>query len=327
LFGFEPQAGYVAKTAEASDVLEQWKGYWIRVLVPGGVTLLIPGQNSRSRAPHRSATAAGAPTAPRLDWSVRLRAQAEGQATPAASATFGVARGATDGFDNRLDREAPPAILPGVAIEFPHAEWGHAAGRYVTDVRGSGSGSAAAAGAGLAAAGASWSAVVSSPTDGKVTLTWDGLGAVPRRTRLVLVDKATGARVPLRSRSAYTFTAQAGRSRAFEIVPEAERTLPLAIADLTMTRTRGAATNGLAIGYVVTDSADIAIEVQALGGRTLRRLQGGRAERGAGRQTVVWDGRAQDGGALPAGVYTLTITARGADGALARQTRPVLLLN
>lgn len=306
-FAFNPQTGVYATT----DALTQWNGYWLRVLVPSGVTLILPAPNSptgrAARVPGRVAAAPAA--AARPEWSVNLRAR--GGATGPATATFGAVRGASAAFDNRWDREAPPTIAPGVTVEFPHTDWKSAGGRFVADYRDAGAGRV------------SWDVNVTAPVDGDVTLTWEGLGTVPRRTRLTLVDKATGRRTALRSRSAYTFSGVAGQSRAFQIVAEPERSALLAISDVTVVRTRAA--SSLTISYAVTDEADVTVDVKALGGRTLRRLSGGRAQR-VGRQSIVWDGRTSDGSPVPAGPYTVEITARGADGTLARQIRPVLML-
>lgn len=298
-FGYTPGTGYGTVTR-----LEPWSGYWVRVLVPSGVTLIVP-HAGRGRATGR----ASAPTAPRPEWSVRLRARTDaGQAT----AHLGAAQGAGDGFDNRFDQEAPPPIAPALSVEFPHANWGDSGGRYIADYRAP------------ASARAVWNVSVTAPTDGEVTLTWDGLGSVPRRTRLSLIDTTTGRKTFLGSRSSYRFTAAAGQSRAFEIVAEPERTAPLAISDVTVVKTRGAA-GGFAIAYAVNGAAEVTVDVKTIGGRAVRRLGGGRAQ-AAGRQTVVWDGRNNDGASLPVGPYTITITARDDQGALVQQSRPVLVL-
>ncbi len=44
-FGFSAQTGYAA-----ADALQPWQGYWVRVLVPSGVTLIIPGPATPTRA-------------------------------------------------------------------------------------------------------------------------------------------------------------------------------------------------------------------------------------------------------------------------------------
>ena len=301
IFGYTPAAGYGGVSQ-----LDQWSGYWVRVYEPSGVNLIIPRPGTRAVRRSRSADSA----AIKPDWSVRLRASGD-RGVPAA-AVFGAARGVNRGFDNRLDVEAPPAIAPALAVEFPHPDWGRAAGRYLADFRDANS-------------SATWDLSVTSPAGGDVTLTWQNLGAIPRRLRLTLVDKVSGTRTLLRSRSSYLFSATAGQSRMFQIVAEPARSLPLAISDVLITKTRGV-TNGVTLSYAVTDTAEVTVDVLTLSGRALRRLSGGRAV-SAGRQSQFWDGRSADGSALPAGNYQLQITARGEDGSLVRQIRPVLMLH
>lgn len=47
-------------------------------------------------------------------------------------------------------------------------------------------------------------------------------------------------------------------------------------------------------------------------GRIVRTMSGAN---GAGAQTFAWDGKGQNGQALPDGVYRLEVKAKGADGA------------
>jgi hypothetical protein len=57
IYGFDPAVGYVPLTSANNGRLEQWQGYWLRVLVPGGITLVLPGSDSAGRA--ATARAAG----------------------------------------------------------------------------------------------------------------------------------------------------------------------------------------------------------------------------------------------------------------------------
>jgi len=67
----------------------------------------------------------------------------------------------------------------------------------------------------------------------------------------------------------------------------------------------------------------VTVSVQS-GGRVIRTLEQSRS-RNAGIQQVVWDGRDQQGRALPPGAYTLVITAETTEGQVARATTPVVL--
>ncbi len=286
--------------------------------MPQGVTLLLPGPDSVTG---RNVTRSLVPMKPvsKTDWSLRLRAREEGADLPfggQASATLGSAKGATRAFDNRLDREAPPAIVPCVSVAFPQTGTA-SGGRFVADYRDTtGRGGAQ-----------TWPVSVYAPTTGRMSLTWEGLNQVPRDARLTLVDKTTNQRIALRGRSAYTYTAEGGKTRAFEIIVDAARTLPLALSNLTMSRTRAAngAGGGWSIAYTLTDDADVTVDLSTINGKLIRRLDGGRAA-GGGRRSVYFDGRAQDGASLPAGPYTLTIRAKSDDGSQLTQQRPLILI-
>jgi hypothetical protein len=296
----------------------EWQGYWVRVLTPSGVTLLLPGPDSPTRSksralvPTRKVTRAAAT---RPEWSVRLRVHQEvsGQVTT-AEATLGAVRSPSRAFDNRYDVEMPPAIVPAVSVAFPHTTWGRSVGgRYVTDFRDTND-----------ALRATWDVALSAPADGPVTVTWDRLGTLPRRAQLTLVDTVTGDHIPLRSRSSYTFTGEAGKTRSLQIVAEATPTLPLEITNVIALPTRGVGA-GLSVSYVVTRAAEVQFQVEALNGRVVRKIAGGRAQ-AAGQQRLYWDGRAQNGAALPPGPYTVTLSARDDDGKTTQVRRVITLL-
>jgi hypothetical protein len=310
---------------QESDTLDgsQWKGYWVRVLIPGGVTLLLPGPDSETtRAVAARRSRSTIKPAARPDWSVRLTARQSGDDLPfggVATARFGTASGATRGFDNRYDRELPPPVVNSqVSITFPHSDFGNASStRYVADFRESNR-------------RGTWDVTVTAAKEGPVTLAWDNLGTVPRNQNLYLVDKATGERISLRSRSAFTYQAGAeSLTRQFQIIAEPARSTALTLTNVQITRVPGRAADGsrrMAISYNVSGNADVQVELSSLSGKSLRQLGGGRATAN-GRQTVLWDGRSQDGGALPAGPYQVRIIARGENGEQATVVRPVTLLN
>ena len=319
---------------QATSTLDgtNWQGYWLRVLVPGGVTLLLPGPDALTRAAHVGRTARGraqasAPAVAAPDWSVRMRFQQGGSPmlsraarVLSASAAFGVGRGVKPvGFDNRYDLEAPPAMALSASLHFPHKEWSDAktTGRYVADYRSTVQGET------------TWNMDVLTPQTGTATLSWDGLGGVPRNTGLILLDPATGARTPLRSRSSYAFNAVAGQTRSFQIIAQPERSTSLFVSGVVTTPTRGTRmvghSSGVNISYLVSSDAEVTVELLSLSGRTVRRLPAGRAATQA-RATVHWDGRGENGQPLPAGLYRLNISARADDGTQARFSQPILML-
>ncbi|MBC8103568.1 MAG: hypothetical protein H7Z41_13400 [Cytophagales bacterium] len=357
VFGFDPNGADPSAGYQTTTVLQgtQWKGYWIRARVPGGVTLILPGPDSptRNRSVRDAQTrSAGRPAVPtrsvasgrekgRAEWSVRLTAEQNVGSLAFAnrdSVTLGAAKNATRGYDPLWDTEAPPPIVTSVRTSLTGGgivSGGRATGGHsVADFRDPES----------AGRAATWDLSVLTPVSGTARLFWDGVGTAPRRTRLTLVDTVTGARTPLRSRSSYTWTGEAGKSRAFRVISEPERSLPLGISNIRVQQSRGGGTRsagfeGVAISYSVLGDSDPQIEIVISNafGKTLRRLDGGtpsEASRGAGvggngslqQRTVRWDGRSQDGVPAAFGTLFVTITARGSDGTLVRTRQPILLV-
>jgi hypothetical protein len=349
VYEFDQAAGY-----RTTDVLKgsEWKGYWIRSYVPGGVTLIVPGPDSPTRsqavrsAITRSAAVSAVPKRSvsntqnrRPEWAVRMTAEQNIGGPEWANretVTLGAAKDATRGVDLFWDKETPPAIAPGVQATFTDTGTaGRATGGHrVADFRDSAS----------ATRSATWDLSVTTPVGGVATLRWEGVGTVPRRTRLTLVDTVNGTRIPLKSRSSYTWTGEAGKSRAFRILSEPERSLPLAITNVNFSQGRNSdgtrsvnGGSGIGLTYTIVGEADpqVAITISSPLGKIIRRLDGGApsdASRGsvlgaggAQQRSVRWDGRSEDGGSLPLGAYTVTITARGSDGTIARVQRPVLM--
>ncbi len=323
-YGFDPSTGY--QTVSGFDGTG-WKGYWVRVLIPTGVTLLLPGPDSvttRATRPIGRGTSV-MNRAGRPDWAVRLQVRSSADGVPfgglASAQIGGTQQKKSRAWDSRFDRELPPAIVPSVGLGIVHKDWGASAGgRYVADFRPTLAGSASMR--------ETWDMEAVTPRSGNMTLTWDGLGTLGRTTRLTLIDKTNNTQVNLRNRSSYTWSGEAGKTRALQIVAEPALTNPLAITNVQMTRTRATGVNGgaMVIGYGLTSEAEVTIDITQIGGRLVRRLSSGRAQ-AMGQQTQQWDGRAADGSALPAGTYQLSITARDTNtNQTAQQTRPVTLL-
>lgn len=287
-----------------------WNGYWVRVFAPSGVTIILPGPDTPTRAAATRSRKAG-DSVNRPDWSVRLFARQD-DATRTAAATFGVARGATRAFDTRYDTELPPAIAPGITMEFaPTAGTQFAGGRMVSDFRDAAS-----------IAKEAWGLRITPTTTGQVTLNWDGIGNLPRRTDLVLVDSGNGQRTPLRSRSTYAFRGQAGITRQFTIEVQTGVSLPLQVTSFTSVPTRS--TGGMTFAGTVTRDSQVTVEITTVNGKSMRRLSGGRAQASNGFR-ISWDGRSQAGSPLPPGPYAVTLTAE-TDSGERTQVRSVITL-
>jgi hypothetical protein len=65
-FGYSPQTGGYVPVEAAGGQMQPWQGYWVRVLVPSGVTLIFPGPEAENRGRAVSGTrrAAGSTVPP-----------------------------------------------------------------------------------------------------------------------------------------------------------------------------------------------------------------------------------------------------------------------
>ncbi len=278
-------AGYISAT-----LLEPGKAYWVRVLRPEGVTLLIPpptrSRAASSRAPERPA------------WAMELALQSR--------AGGGVVTLGLDTPPRTRSRwakaEAPPA-LPGMTA---FAILGENQQQLLQDTRTLGTRQ-------------QWSLqVVPAEPNSEHTLTWR-IPPARRRWRIVLENPVTGERVDMRRQSAYRFTP--GGAQVLRITLEPESHLPPRIVGVQVSATRGSA---VTIRYQLTADATVRAEVRSMRGETLRVLQPSRAA-GAGVQSLTWNGRDSQERALPPGSYLLLLEAVDSEGRIARATAPIVL--
>lgn len=287
---------------EPATTLQPWEGYWLRVLVAEGVTLTFPAPASRSRSVSR----ARPPVQVKADWEVALTANA---GDSRAQVRVGQAANADDGFDPAYDSEAPPDFGQMLRFGVVNPEWGAVAGRYAVDVRRSGE-------------RCTWSLQVRTPApEMDVTLTWSDLRSVPRGTRLVLVDDATGRRYNLHTVSSVTLRTDQTGTRSLQLLAEPQSGATLRISGLRAQRTRGAS---YSIQYTLSADAQVQAEVLSASGKPVRVLQNGAPSR-AGIQTVSWDGRDAGGVAVPAGAYLLRIRAQTEDGTSTQAILPMVV--
>jgi hypothetical protein len=166
-----------------------------------------------------------------------------------------------------------------------------------------------------------WTAAVTTDRpNARVTLSWEGLGTVPRSARLSLIDTRTGREVPLRSRSSYTFqSGEAGETRLFRIVQTSEASAGPLTVNMSIVRTR-APQAGVSVRLTATQDVELVGKVLTLAGKRVAALGGaGRAVRRR-ETTLGWNGRSEAGAAVPPGPYVIEVTARTPDG---RQTTQV----
>ncbi len=307
VYGFSAQSGYLRAVT-----LEPWKGYWIRVLVSEGLTISFPnpGLGGRSARVSRSLNTQRSTPNASPGWSIPLVLR--GPNGVGATAYLGQAPGAANGFDAKTDALRPPDFTRGIpSVSF--VQEGSSSGAYISDVKPLGSREA-------------WEITLNAPESTQpYTLTWGNLTGVPRNTRLVLVDTATGRRQYLDGTSGYTFTPGNAATRKFRIEVEDRSRNGLRVLNVLARQTRSAAGSRVDISYELSGGADVSAEVRDATGRVIRRFGAGRATPG-GLNQVLWDTKDDRGVSIPSGTYIVQITARTPEGESARAIQPVLVL-
>ena len=130
----------------------------------------------------------------------------------------------------------------------------------------------------------------------------------------------------MRTRSSYNYIPRSGEtSRSFEITATHISNTPLRILNSSaeFTTTRAAGTRQAMVRYQLSSEATSRVEVRS-NGHTVRRLATGRAA-GKGLNEVLWDLRDDQGRSLPAGLYTVEISALGTSGEQSRSIVPLII--
>ncbi|MCS6923786.1 MAG: hypothetical protein NZM10_05350 [Fimbriimonadales bacterium] len=272
--------------------LEPGRAYWIRVLRPEGVTLLVP-------PPVGSASGGRARVASEPAWAMELILQSP---IGGGVATLGVDNGVrTRAY--AYNHDAPP-VLPGMSVFGVQGEGGRLLTQSVKPHAGK----------------QEWALQVAPAEPNREhTLTWRIPRNTPRRWRLTLENPATGERVDMRQREFYRFTP--AEAQTLRVVLETSVAAPVRITNLTATTTRG---GGATIQFQLTGDATVRAEIRSLRGETMQVLQPSRAA-GAGMQSLTWNGRDSQGRALPPGNYMAHIEAVDSEGRVARAAIPIVI--
>jgi hypothetical protein len=289
---------YAFGTYNATRRMKIWEGYWVYAYKD--TTLIIP---PTARARSASSRSVALPSS--SGWTLTLQVQS-GELID--QAYIGISRSASPGYDAAHDLLKPPPVGSDyVYISLPRLNWGAHSGYYGVDVQ-------------APSRSATWEFTVETTQPGReITLRWPNIHQLPRSVNPVLVDLQTGARRYLRTSGSYTFRSpQSGVSR-FRIEMASSAGL-LRIANVQVSGGRG---NQRTITFTLTGEANVEVNVLA-GGKRVRQLLTG-AGRSAGVQQVSWDGRDQQGIALPPGSYTVEIRAVSEDGQVARAVTTILL--
>jgi hypothetical protein len=287
---------YVSGSYILDYKLAPWRGYWVRAY--RNVTLRLDPVNGRYGRAAQSATGRAVLRGSQ-GWAANLRVQV-GDLRDEDN-RFGVASGASDGFDG-FKVEKPPAFGDRfVYLTFDHADWGDRAGGYGVDIRAA------------STSPRTWDFTVRTASEqGVASLTWPDVATASRNAVLTLTDLATGVQRDMRSSSGYTWQVEPGvTERKFRIeMTMADRSV-LRITDARATQVgRG---SGTEISFVTTSTASVTVRIMSGSGAVVRTLPA-LAGRAAGRQQVRWDQRDARGVMMPAGAYQVEIRAQSADG-------------
>ncbi len=302
------------------DPLTPWVGYWVFANTPVVLifttppqlnSAILPSSTTGGFEPTRKAGALASRSAfvknPTMDeWKVQLVARNQ-QGSEDGATLMGVSRQAKDGDDVR-DLPKPPAFRDYVYIGIERDD---VKTRYAQDLKAPGSSK-------------SWNLELISDQAGPVTVTWPNTAVLPRRLRLKLTDLETGKSYDLRRSSAISVNVAKETPHRFRLTADNAPSSPLAISSMRTVTTKGSG-GGYSIDFELTRSAAVTGRVLTLNGKVVRTLAVGRAAT-AGRNTLRWDSRSQEGGALPAGPYAVEITARDDDGGVATRRATVLML-
>jgi hypothetical protein len=298
--------------------LRPWLGYWFRTFRPVTLRLTAPaGQavgrsvrtltyEEKNQARTRSLASKGT-----NDWRLQVAVR-QGDLRDTDN-SVGVAPGASDGFDFTHDNEKPPRIeqAPSVYLAFQGRGVTGGATGITDDIR--------------AADGAPKTyqfTVTPAENKGDVTVFWPNINRVPRGVVPTLVDVATGKRTPMRSASGYRFV-PTGRTAARQFVIEVRprQTQPLEFVSVRTVSSGSRAVGAQRIVFRTTQAADVEVQVLSVRGTRVRSL---RTRAVSGKETsVLWDGKDEKGGALPAGPYVLSLSARDEEGNVVMRRLPL----
>jgi len=290
LWAYSQQSGY-----ELTQKLKPFEGYWLRCLLPEGATLLFPTSTAAASTKERTASADSSPFGKTL-WQTALTLDV---GSSRSTATMGAARSAGDGFDARCDLQAPPPFGDQPTLHFANDDWGPNAGEYASDFRGP-------------RARGPWKLRVANlPRGVRARLRWPDLSQVPQEFRPVLLDRARGRTVYMRTSGGYEFTGT-GTPCGLEIVLRRDKGANLAVTGLIGAQSG----QSMAITYALSADAAVSVRILNIAGRPVRDLVLDKPQT-TGCSTLVWNLRGATGAPVPNGAYLIELTARSEDGQVA----------
>jgi subtilisin family serine protease len=270
--------------ASCDTVLGVWEGLWVRVEKSCTVTLRRPTASASAALESAASKQSGG-------WVARLAARAGGSRD--LDNLFGV----HEGLAGAAALCSPPPVAGGVELYFAEASQ---PGRRL-----------AGAFSSVAAAELTWKFVVQASAAGEEVEVWcPDLVEIPRAYAVTVEDMAAAREVDLRQAGRYCCTLREGeRARSF-VLRLTRRAGVLTLSSLVAQATRG---GGAQMTFTLSVPAACTVRLMNIAGRPVRLIEQARS-RSAGVNTLVWDGRSDDGSRVPNGSYLVTVEAAGADG-------------
>ena len=154
-----------------------------------------------------------------------------------------------------------------------------------------------------------------------VTLTWPELARLPKDKVAILMDRDSGTRTFMRTRTQYEFAAPgAAATRNLSVNVSPAQQAGLRVTSFSVVPLRGG--RGAEIAFSLSGEAAVDIRILNVAGRLVQRVRDAYTVE-AGTHTVAWDGRSLGGTALPNGTYLCILEARTPEGEQASAVRSV----
>jgi hypothetical protein len=159
-----------------------------------------------------------------------------------------------------------------------------------------------------------------------ITVQFPNFAAIGRKYEVSLLDVSSKTTRSIGTSGAYSFNSgDAAPARQFALVVSARGHNGLAISNVQASNGPGGRAAGMSLSFTLSNTANVRAQIVGGTGLTIRELAQGRAAT-AGTNSLVWDGKNSQGIAVPAGTYTLKLTASDESGHQVTAIVPITLV-
>lgn len=159
-----------------------------------------------------------------------------------------------------------------------------------------------------------------------ITVQFPNFAAIGRKYEVSLMDLSTKTTRAIGTSGAYTFNSgDAATARQFALVVSTRGHNGLALTNVQASNSPSGRGAGVSLSYTISANANVRAQIVGGAGTTVRELGQGRAAT-AGTNTLLWDGKNNQGIAVPAGTYMLKLTASDDSGHQVTATTPITLV-